>query len=58
MPGESDNSYVSRLACELDEEFRRVGPTTVCAFVAEPVVGAVSEPAWTSGCTTHGLLTR
>lgn len=39
-PGESDESYVQRLANELDDEFQRVGPETVCAFVAEPVVGA------------------
>ncbi|KAI1503077.1 exocyst complex protein exo70 [Biscogniauxia marginata] len=37
---ETDEAYVSRLAIELDEEFQRVGPQTVCAFVAEPVVGA------------------
>jgi adenosylmethionine-8-amino-7-oxononanoate aminotransferase len=40
--GESTASYVARLAQELDHEFQRVGPDTVCAFVAEPVVGAVS----------------
>jgi adenosylmethionine-8-amino-7-oxononanoate aminotransferase len=40
--GESTESYVARLAQELDREFQRVGPDTVCAFVAEPVVGAVS----------------
>lgn len=39
---ESDEAYVARLAAELDAEFQRVGPQTVCAFVAEPVVGAVS----------------
>lgn len=39
--GESDEEYVTRLANELDAEFQRVGPETVCAFVAEPVVGAV-----------------
>lgn len=38
---ESDADYVSRLAAELDAEFQRVGPETVCAFIAEPVVGAV-----------------
>lgn len=37
---ESIESYVQRLAKELDDEFQRVGPGTVCAFVAEPVVGA------------------
>ncbi|KAK5657689.1 hypothetical protein OQA88_2761 [Cercophora sp. LCS_1] len=38
--GESDETYVARLAKELDDEFQRIGPETVCAFVAEPVVGA------------------
>lgn len=38
---ESDADFVARLAAELDAEFQRVGPETVCAFVAEPTVGAV-----------------
>ncbi|OJJ45803.1 hypothetical protein ASPZODRAFT_2109043 [Penicilliopsis zonata CBS 506.65] len=38
--GESDADYVARLAAELDAEFQLVGPDTVCAFIAEPVVGA------------------
>ena len=38
---ETDEQYVARLVKELDDEFQRVGPDTVCAFVAEPVVGAV-----------------
>ena len=38
--GESIKAYVARLADELDQEFQRVGSDTVCAFVAEPVVGA------------------
>ena len=42
--GESDEEYVKRLEKELDDEFQRVGPEKVCAFVAEPVVGAVSRP--------------
>ena len=41
---DSDETYVARLAKELDDEFQRLGPETVCAFVAEPVVGAVSMP--------------
>lgn len=41
--GEDVDSYVARLAQELDDEFVRLGPETVCAFVAEPVVGAVSQ---------------
>jgi adenosylmethionine-8-amino-7-oxononanoate aminotransferase len=42
MAGETDEDYVSRLANELENEFQAVGPETVCAFIAEPVVGAVS----------------
>lgn len=41
--GEGIEKYVRRLAQELEDEFQRVGPHTVCAFVAEPVVGAVSR---------------
>jgi adenosylmethionine-8-amino-7-oxononanoate aminotransferase len=44
LDGESDEQYVARLAQELDDEFQRLGPDTVCAFVAEPVVGAVCGP--------------
>jgi adenosylmethionine-8-amino-7-oxononanoate aminotransferase len=40
-PSETDEAYVARLVKELDDEFQAVGPDTVCAFVAEPVVGAV-----------------
>ena len=42
--GESDQGFVARLASELDAEFERLGPDTVAAFIAEPVVGA------TAGC--------
>lgn len=38
--GESQESYVSRLAQELDDEFQRLGPSTVCAFATETVVGS------------------
>ena len=41
--GETIEAYVQRLAMELDREFQRINPETVCAFVAEPVVGAVSK---------------
>jgi adenosylmethionine-8-amino-7-oxononanoate aminotransferase len=41
---ESDDEYVARLADELEAEFQRLGPETVIAFCAEPVVGA------TTGC--------
>lgn len=41
-PGQATEEYVQQLADELDKKFQLVGPDTVCAFVAEPVVGAVS----------------
>ena len=41
---ESEAAFVGRLAAELEAEFQRLGPDTVAAFMAEPVVGA------TSGC--------
>jgi len=42
--GESEADFVVRLAAELEAEFQRLGPDTVAAFIAEPVVGA------TAGC--------
>ena len=39
--GETDAQYVARLAQELEDEFQRVGPDTVCGFVAETVAGLV-----------------
>lgn len=42
--GQTVESYVAELAEELDAKFREMGPETVCAFVAEPVVGAVRTP--------------
>ncbi|KAJ5186317.1 aminotransferase class 3 [Penicillium cf. viridicatum] len=44
--GETEAGFVARLASELEDEFLRLGPHTVVAFVAETVVGA------TSGCVT------
>jgi adenosylmethionine-8-amino-7-oxononanoate aminotransferase len=44
--GESDAQYLDRLTQELEAEFQRIGPDTVMAFLAEPVVGA------TTGCVT------
>ena len=43
---ESEADFTSRLAAELEAEFQRLGPDTVAAFIAEPVVGA------TAGCVT------
>ncbi|MBR0701730.1 aspartate aminotransferase family protein [Bradyrhizobium diazoefficiens] len=40
--GESDAQFVARLAAELEAEFQRLGPETVAAFLAEPVVGATA----------------
>ncbi|MEQ8656483.1 MAG: aspartate aminotransferase family protein [Hyphomicrobiales bacterium] len=38
--GESDDAYTDRLAQELDDAIQNLGPDSVAAFVAEPVVGA------------------
>ena len=43
---EAEKDSVVRLATELDTEFQRLGPETVIAFIAEPVVGA------TTGCVS------
>jgi len=40
LPEESDADFVARKARELRQAFLKLGPDTVCAFVAEPVVGA------------------
>ncbi|SFT32064.1 aspartate aminotransferase family protein [Halomonas saccharevitans] len=39
-PGETPEAYGVRLAAELEAEIQALGPETVMAFVAEPVVGA------------------
>jgi adenosylmethionine-8-amino-7-oxononanoate aminotransferase len=41
---ELESDFVARLAAELEAEFQRLGPETIAAFIAEPVVGA------TAGC--------
>ncbi|OQE23047.1 hypothetical protein PENSTE_c009G00205 [Penicillium steckii] len=38
--GETIESYVARLAQELEDKFQSLGPDTVCAFVAETMAGA------------------
>ncbi len=64
-PAESDADYVARLAAELEAEFQRLGPDTVIAFIAEPVVGATLGcvtalpgyfPAMRAVCDRHGAL--
>lgn len=63
--GESDSQYVSRLAQELEDEFQRVGPDTVCGFVAETVAGltlggVAATPGYLKAmkevCDRHGAL--
>ena len=63
--GESDADYVRRLADELEAEFQRLGPDTVAAFIAEPVVGATAGcvpalpgyfEAMRAVCDRHGAL--
>ncbi|CAH0041560.1 unnamed protein product [Clonostachys solani] len=44
LDGEDEDGFTRRLLDELDDEFQRIGPGNVIAFVAEPVVGA------TAGC--------
>ena len=39
-PGESPEEYGLRVANQLDDKIRELGPETVTAFIAEPVVGA------------------
>lgn len=62
---ESEAAFVARLVAELDAEFQRLGPDTVAAFIAEPVVGAtagaVTAPegyfrAVREICNKHGAL--
>ena len=63
--GEDDEAYGRRVATELEAKARELGPETVLAFVAEPVVGATlgAQPA-TAGyfrrvrdiCDRHGIL--
>jgi adenosylmethionine-8-amino-7-oxononanoate aminotransferase len=63
--GETEQQYVQRLVDELDSKFKELGPDTVCAFVAEPVVGATlgcvpAVPGYFKAmkqvCEKHGAL--
>ena len=63
--GESEADYAQRVANELEAEIQRLGPGSVAAFVAEPVVGATlgSQPAVPGYfrrireiCDAHGVL--
>ncbi|KJC50366.1 hypothetical protein UP09_04815 [Bradyrhizobium sp. LTSP885] len=65
LDDESEAGFVARLAADLEAEFQRLGPDTVAAFIAEPVVGAtagaVTAPegyfkAVREICNRHGAL--
>ncbi|KAK2133170.1 pyridoxal phosphate-dependent transferase [Fusarium oxysporum II5] len=62
---ETEQQYAQRLAKELDDEFQRLGPDTVCAFIAETVSGtslgcAPPVPGYFKAikevCDRHGAL--
>jgi adenosylmethionine-8-amino-7-oxononanoate aminotransferase len=64
-PQESEADFVRRLAAELEAEFQRLGPDTVAAFIAEPIVGGTAGcvpapegyfPAVRAVCDRHGAL--
>ncbi len=64
-PDESEEHYAGRLAQELDDKIRELGPENVAAFVAETVVGATAgalAPVNTylqrirEVCDRHGVL--
>jgi hypothetical protein len=64
-PGESPEAYGLRVANQLDEKIRELGPETVAAFIAEPVVGATmgavpAAPGYFKRireiCDQHGVL--
>ena len=63
--GESDQGYMQRLLQEFEDTILRVGPETVIAFVAEPLVGATmgavpALPGYFPGiralCDRYGIL--
>ncbi|WP_299616198.1 aspartate aminotransferase family protein [uncultured Tateyamaria sp.] len=63
--GETEGQYVDRLIAELEAEIEALGPETVMAFVAEPVVGATLGAVPPVGdyfervralCDAHGIL--
>lgn len=63
--GEGQEAYGRRVADELEDEIQRLGPETVMAFVAEPVVGATAGavpavPGYLKRireiCDRHGVL--
>ncbi len=64
-PGETPEQYGLRMANQLDAKIRELGPETVAAFIAEPVVGATmgavaAAPGYFRRireiCDRHGVL--
>ncbi len=64
-PGETPEQYGLRVANQLDEKIRELGPDSVAAFIAEPVVGATmgavpAAPGYFKRireiCDEHGVL--
>lgn len=65
LPGETLTQYGQRVADELETELQRLGPDSVAAFIAEPVVGATAGavpavPGYLKRireiCDRHGVL--
>jgi len=65
LHGETDVAFVARKAAELEAKFQELGPETVVAFIAEPVVGAAlgcvpAVPGYLEAmrevCHRHGAL--
>lgn len=63
--GESEETFAERMAAQLEDRIQQLGPETVAAFVAEPVVGASlgTQPAPKGYfkrireiCDKHGVL--
>lgn len=63
--GETGSDYVDRLIAELEAEIHSLGPASIMAFVAEPVVGATLGAVSAVGdyfkhvralCDKHGIL--
>ena len=63
--GETDESYAARAAQALEDKVRELGPESVMAFVAEPVVGATAGAVPSIGdyfqriraiCDRYGIL--
>ena len=63
--GESDADFVAKKVAELEKKFQDLGPNTVIAFIAEPIVGAALGcvpsvhgyfKAMSEVCHKHGAL--